>query len=154
MPASGGNWNPTFSPQMPWGCNFTWTTSHLIWAKVSCPQKGGGGWQYPIVEMVFNSIFQPRASLVAQMVRNLPVTWKTRVWSLGLEDPLEKGMATHFSSLARRIPWTEEPGGLQYMGLQSRTRLSNHHFHCNQRHGLLATAAVTTTWLTMHVSSH
>ena len=45
--------------------------------------------------------------------------------SLDLEDPLEKGMATHSSILAWRIPWTEEPGGLQFMGLQSRTQLSD-----------------------------
>ena len=42
-----------------------------------------------------------------------------------LEDPLEKGMAIHFSILAWRIPWTEEPGGLQFVGLQSQTRLSD-----------------------------
>ena len=52
-------------------------------------------------------------SLVAQMVKNLPVMEKTWVQSLGREDPLETGMATHFSVLAWRIPWTEEPGGLQ-----------------------------------------
>ena len=45
-------------------------------------------------------------------------TQDTRVWSLGWEDPLEKGMATHSSILAWRIPWTEKPGGLQSMGLQ------------------------------------
>ena len=45
--------------------------------------------------------------------------------ALGWEDPLEKEMATHFSTLAWKVPWTEEPGGLQSMGLQSRTRLSN-----------------------------
>ena len=44
--------------------------------------------------------------------------WETQVRSLGQEDPLEKGMATHFSILARRIPWTEEPDGLQFMGSQ------------------------------------
>ena len=49
-------------------------------------------------------------SLVAQTVKNLPVMWKTWVQSLGWEDPLEKGMATHSSILAWRIPWTEEPG--------------------------------------------
>ena len=43
---------------------------------------------------------------------------ETRVWSLGGEDPLEKGMATHSSILAWRIPWTEGPGGLQSVGLQ------------------------------------
>ena len=58
------------------------------------------------------------ASLVAQMVKNLPAMQETRIRSLGWEDPLEKGMATHFSILAWRIPWTEEPGGLQFMGSQ------------------------------------
>ena len=53
------------------------------------------------------------ASLVAQMVKSLPAVWETWVPSLGWEDPLEKGMATHSSILAWRIPWTEEPGGLQ-----------------------------------------
>ena len=56
------------------------------------------------------------ASLVAQMVKNLPVMQKTQVRSLGWEDPLEKGMATHSSMLAWRILWTDEPGGLQSMG--------------------------------------
>ena len=48
--------------------------------------------------------------LVAQMVKNLIIMWETPVQSLGWEDPLEKGMATHSSSLAWRIPWTEKPG--------------------------------------------
>ena len=56
-----------------------------------------------------------RASLVAQMVKNLPAMKETWVQSLGWEDPLEKEMATHSSTLAWKIPWTEEPGGLQYM---------------------------------------
>ena len=51
--------------------------------------------------------------LVAQMVKNLPVIQETRIQSLGWEDPLEEGMASHSSSLVWRIPWTEEPGGLQ-----------------------------------------
>ena len=51
-------------------------------------------------------------SLVAQMVKNLPAMHKTWVQSLGWEDPLEEGMATHSSILAWGIPWTEEPGGL------------------------------------------
>ena len=58
------------------------------------------------------------ASLVAQTVKNLPATWVTWVQFLGWEDPLEKGVATHSSILAWRIPWTEEPGELQSMGLQ------------------------------------
>ena len=57
-------------------------------------------------------------SLVAHEVKNLPTMWETQVQSLGKEDPLEKGMATHSSILAWRIPWTEEPGGLQSMGSQ------------------------------------
>ena len=57
-------------------------------------------------------------SLVAQMVKRLPAMRKTRVRSLSQEDPLEKEMATHSSTLAWKIPWTEEPGRLQSMGLQ------------------------------------
>ena len=53
-----------------------------------------------------------RAFLVAQLVKNLPATQETWVWSLGWEDPLEKEMATHSSILAWRIPWTEDSGGL------------------------------------------
>ena len=52
------------------------------------------------------------------VVKNLPVMQETWVQSLGLEDPLEKGMATHPSILAQRIPWTEEPGGLQSIASQ------------------------------------
>ena len=52
------------------------------------------------------------------MVKNLPVMRETQVPSLGQENPLEKGMATHSSILAWQIPWTEEPGGLQCMGSQ------------------------------------
>ena len=58
------------------------------------------------------------ASLVAQMVKNLPAMQETQVQSLGPEDLLEKGMATQPSILAWRIPWTEEPGGLQSTALQ------------------------------------
>ena len=57
-------------------------------------------------------------SLVAQMVKRLPAMWETQVQSLGWEDTLEKEMATHFSTLAWKIPWTEEPGRLQSMGSQ------------------------------------
>ena len=55
---------------------------------------------------------------MAQMVKNPPVMRETWVQSLGWEDPLEEGMATHSSILAWITPWTEEPGGLQSMGLQ------------------------------------
>ena len=60
----------------------------------------------------------PRASLVAQIVKNLPAMWETSVQSLGWENPLEKGMATLSSILAWEIPWTEEGSGLQSMGSQ------------------------------------
>ena len=64
------------------------------------------------------STYMWASSPVAQMVKNLPVVWETQVQSLSQEDPLEKGMATHSSILAWRIPWTEKPGGLQSMGSQ------------------------------------
>ena len=59
-----------------------------------------------------------RASLVAQKVKNLPAMQETWVLSLSQEEPLEKGMATLSSILAWEIPWTEEPGALQSVGLQ------------------------------------
>ena len=59
-----------------------------------------------------------RVNAVAQMVKNLPAKQESWVRSLGRKDPLEKEMATHSSILAWRIPWTEEPGGLQSMGSQ------------------------------------
>ena len=52
------------------------------------------------------------------MVKNLPTGQETQIRSLGQVDPLEKRMPTHFSILAWRIPWTEKPGGLQFLGLQ------------------------------------
>ena len=58
------------------------------------------------------------ASLVAQMVKTPSTMQETQVQSLGQEDPLEKEMATHFSIPAWRMPWTEEPGRLQFMGSQ------------------------------------
>ena len=57
-------------------------------------------------------------SLVAQMVKNLPAMQESRVQSLAWEEPLEKGISTHTSVLAWKIPWPEEPGGLQSMGSQ------------------------------------
>ena len=59
-----------------------------------------------------------RASLVAQMIKDLPAMWETRVQSLAWKDPLEQGMATHSSILAWEISWPEEPGSLQSMGSQ------------------------------------
>ena len=59
-----------------------------------------------------------RTSLAAQLVKNLPAMQETPVRSLGWEDPLEEGTETHSSIFAWTIPWTEEPGRLQSMGLQ------------------------------------
>ena len=71
-----------------------------------------------------------RASLVAQMVKNLPAMQETQVRPLGQEDPLEKGMEAHSNILAWRIPWTERPGGAIVHGVaKSWTRLSDFHFH-------------------------
>ena len=80
-------------------------------------QEYWSGVPLPSLQPVAKS-YQFWASLVAQMVKNLPATQETQVWSLGQEDPLEKGMATHSSNLAWRIPRAEEPGGLQSMSLQ------------------------------------
>ena len=71
-----------------------------------------------IISEYYSSILPCKASLIAQLVKNLPAVQETQVWSLGWEDPLEKEMVTHSSILAWKISWTEEPGGLQFMGLQ------------------------------------
>ena len=73
-----------------------------------------------------------RTSLVAQLLKNLPAVQETWVWSLGWEDPLEKGKATLSSILTWRIPWE-----FQSMGLQSQTQLSDFHFHCSKVEGRL-----------------
>ena len=72
----------------------------------------------PTTLTTITAVIGTRGFLVAQMVKNLPTMQETWVCSLGQEDPLEKGMATHSSILAWRIPRTEEPGGLQSMGSQ------------------------------------
>ena len=76
----------------------------------------------------WNQLLNELASLVAQRLKLLLAMPETWVQSLGREDPLEKEMATHSSILAWRIPWMEEPGGLQSTGSQSQTRLSDFTF--------------------------
>ena len=76
-------------------------------------------------QMYLSSFSLFRTTVVAQTVKNLPAVRESVIQSLGLQDPLEKGMATHSSILAWRIPWTEEPGGLQSMRSQCQTRLSD-----------------------------
>ena len=65
---------------------------------------------------------------MAQAVKNPPAVQETRVQSLGREDPLEEEMATHSSVLAREMPWTEEPGGLQSVGSRESDRTERCHF--------------------------
>ena len=67
--------------------------------------------------------------LCAQIVKNLPAMQETWVQSLGWKDPLEKGMATHASILAWRVPWTEELGGLQSTGRKESDMTERLHFH-------------------------
>ena len=73
---------------------------------------------YHLTLKLFMKDYRRLTSLVAQMVKHLPIMQETWVPSLGQEDPLEKEMATHSSTLAWKIPWMENPGGLQSMGSQ------------------------------------
>ena len=76
----------------------------------------------------------PFTSLVAQIVKNLPAMQETQLLSLGWEDPLEEGMATHSSILAWRIPWTEEPGVTVPGVTNNLTRLRDWHTQCSLFH--------------------
>ena len=128
-----------------WLCGTSWTAAcqaplsmgfsrHEYWSGLPCPPP----WDLPDpgidpVSLTSNlnanagslSLAPPeksritaysKASLVAQMVKHLPATWETQVQFLGREDPLEKEMAIHSSTLAWKIPWTKEPDRLQSMG--------------------------------------
>ena len=91
-------------------------------------------WVRTAKEALEMTVLGTERGLVAQMVKSLPVMRETWVQSLGREDPLEKQIATHSSILAWRIPWTEEPGGLQSMGSQRvghdwGTNIFSFHFH-------------------------
>ena len=101
---------PAHQPQASSIVHRTWTGNsfHIIF-------NGGGSINNVWLQEGF---VESWASLVALMVKNLPTIPQTWVWSLDQEDPLEKRMATYSSILAWRIPWTEEPSGLQSMGLQ------------------------------------
>ena len=82
-------------------------------------------WRRTEIILLFLRLHPSTVPLVAQMVKRLPAMWDTWVQSLNWEDPLEKETATHSSTLAWEVPWTEEPGRLQSVGSQSQTRLSN-----------------------------
>ena len=88
------------------------------WSDLACVHLRGGKYIVLLFEFIFLQLW---ASLVAKMVKNLPATQKTWIWSLDRKDPLEKSMVIHSSILAWRIPRTEEPGGLQSMGSPSQS---------------------------------
>ena len=77
-------------------------------------------WNYshPVLWFIWHGVCTRLTSLVAQMVKHLATMWETWVQTLGWKDPLEKEMATHSSTVAWKIPWTEEHGRLQSMGSQ------------------------------------
>ena len=93
------------------------------WPEYCCGCLGFCPWSSSLLGLHFSPRlisfrYHPCPSLVAQRVKRLPTVRETWVWSLGQEDPLEKEMATHSSTLAWKIPWTEESSRLQSMGLQ------------------------------------
>ena len=97
--------------------------SNFTGAAVSCFWTMECGGCLPIIQTVQNTpVFL--GFPVAQLVKNLPTMWESCIWSLGWEDPLEKGKATHSSILAWRIPWT-----IVHKVARRWTRLSNFHFH-------------------------
>ena len=101
-----------------WACSILWSPTIRSSSQATALLR---------TSLLFGST-QPWASLVAQLVKIPPAMQETWVQSLGREDPLEKGMATPYSILAWRIPWTEEPGGLQSMGLKelNTTKVTQH----------------------------
>ena len=82
-------------------------------------------WNFPGKNTEVDCHFLPRGSSWAQTVKNLPAMQETQVRSLGQEDPLEKGKATHSSIFPWRIPWTEEPGGLQSLDHRADARIND-----------------------------
>ena len=93
---------------------------------------GYSPWGY---KRVGHNLATNRASLVAQMVKHLPTMRETRVQSLGREDLLEREMATHCSTLAWKVPWTEEPGG--HGGHKESDMTERLHFHFSKTYGRL-----------------
>ena len=122
------NHKPSLSPQveyiMIWAAVAQYW-SYLHWTQINTRQWLGSPLLLRLCLALWQLLYQC-ASLVARMVKNLPAMQETRVQSLGREDPLEKGMATHSSILVWRIPETEEPGGLTVHEVaENQTRLSN-----------------------------
>ena len=132
-----------------WDCILVIGTTRTLWrflkkVKIELPSdqaiplmgasRGNHSWLRQRTLCFTLALFTIATSLVAQTVRHLPTMWETRVQSLGWEDLLEKKMATHSSILAWQIPWMEEPGGLQSMGLQrvGHDWVISLHFHDSQ----------------------
>ena len=108
---------PLFSILQVFYNNHTYYCKHTIpCIKFPCTWKIPTG--YIWVQLFIFLLTYNQASLVTQLVKNPPAKWETWVWSLGWEDPLEKGMANYSNIIAWRIPQTEEPVELQSMELQ------------------------------------
>ena len=146
------NLNFTASSFTPWATR-TWDLvgPRVCWL-TSCGDRGRrahGSWK-----KVMGAVGGKQVTLTpgwtspaAQKVKNPPAMQETWVWSLGQRDPLEEGLAAHSSILAWRIPWTEEPGGLQSMGSQSRTQLRVFLFTSDSRsHRLAALRLLSEKW--------
>ena len=96
----------------------SWPWELSIWISVSALVLLCSAWKAAAMNPIYIYLWGAGVSLVAQMVKNLPAMQGTCVQSLGWEDPLVEGVANHSSIFAWGIPWTQEPGGLQSMGLQ------------------------------------
>ena len=120
--------NPAESPVRKHLLNTDWMGEWMVWINVCFSNwllEGNVCWNdWLINELKWNYYLTFWASLVAQTVKNLPVMLETQVWSLGWEGPLEKGMTTHSSLLAWRIPWTEQPSGLQWDTMEWLTQVA------------------------------
>ena len=121
-----------YVPQLPHPFVCWWASRLLprpVYYKQCCDEHWGARVSFRSGQCPFlkdQEIWPPLCVLPwAQTVKNLPAIQETWIQSLGQEEPLEKGMATHSSILAWRIPWTEEPGRLQSMVFQSQTQLSD-----------------------------
>ena len=102
---------------------------HIEFSKILLNKRRDSSWisKGPNIKM---PILLKLMCSLAQMVKRLPAIWETWIWSLGQEDPLEEETTTHSNTLAWRIPWTEESGGLQFVGLQRVSEwASNFHYY-------------------------
>ena len=138
-----GTWTPILPPSLPLGFAYKHSLSQgfpesSVGEESACiegdPGSIPGLGRFP-GEGIGYPLQCSSASLVAQLVKNLPAMWETWVWPLGWEDLLEKGKATHSSILAWRITWTV------YGLTKSRTRVNDFHFHYSLNHSQASAAA-------------